>query len=280
MDILPFMIMVAYILVPSIATSSMINVSQSISDGQTLVSQAGVFELGFFSPGKSQRRYLGIWFKYIPEQKVVWVANRARPINNTLGKLTMNSAGNLVLSQNDSVVWQTASDKQAWNPVAELLDSGNLVIRNEGEETDSEAYKWQSFDFPCDTILPGMKLGWDLRTGLERRITSWKSPDDPSPGDLSWGLALHNYPEFYLMNGTDKYCRIGPWNGIQFSGLSDRKPNLIYDFKYVASNDFNYVSNKDEMFYSFTVNNSSSFASAMVHQTRFSITVWVDDNSY
>lgn len=51
MDILPFMIMVAYILVPSIATSS-IGVSQSVSDGETLVSKGGLFELGFFSPGK------------------------------------------------------------------------------------------------------------------------------------------------------------------------------------------------------------------------------------
>jgi hypothetical protein len=124
-----------------------------------------------------------------------------------------------------------------------------------------------------------MKLGWDLRNGLERRITSWKSPDDPSPGDLSWGLVLHNYPEFYLMNGTQKYCRIGPWNGLQFSGLSDRKQNPVYDFKYVANNDLNYASNKDEMFYSFTLKNSSAFVSAMIYQTNFSISVWKEDNT-
>jgi hypothetical protein len=83
---------------------------------------------------------------------------------------------------------------------------------------------------------------------LERRITSWKSPDDPSPGDFSWGLVLHNYPEFFLMDGTQELSRIGPWNGLQFSGLSDRKQNPVYDFKYVANNDLNYASNKDEMF--------------------------------
>lgn len=276
MDILSFFIIIAYTIVPIIATSS-ISVSQSISDGETLVSKGGQFELGFFSPGTSEKRYLGIWYKQMPIQKVVWVANRVNPINNTLGILTLRTSGNLMLHQNETVIWNTTSDKQAQKPIAELLDSGNLVIRNEGETAGT--YLWQSFDYPCDTILPGMKLGWDLRNDFERRITSWKSVDDPSPGDLSWGLVLHNYPEFYLMNGTEKYCRIGPWNGLQFSGLSDRKQNSIYDFKYVANNDFNYVSNKDEMFYSFTLKNPSAFVSAIIYQTNFIISVWEEDDS-
>ncbi|WJX50864.1 hypothetical protein P8452_37112 [Trifolium repens] len=200
MKILSFIIImvIAYKIAPTIATNS-ISVSESLSDGTTLVSKGGQFELGFFSPGNSTRHYLGIWYKQMPIKKVVWVANRANPINNTLGILTLSTTGHLI-------------------------------------------------------------------NGLERRITSWKSPDDPSPGDLSWGLVLHNYPEFYLMNGTQKYCRIGPWNGLQFSGLSDRKQNPVYDFKYVANNDLNYASNKDEMFYSFTLKNSSAFVSATLMQ--------------
>jgi len=285
MDILSFMIMsmmISYIIVPSILASNSISVSESLTDGKTLVSKGGQFELGFFSPGNSTRRYLGIWYKHTPIQKVVWVANRANPINNTLGILALSTSGNLILRQNDSVVWSTTSDKQAQKPIAELLDSGNFVIRNqEKTETDLEGgYLWQSFDYPCDTILPGMKLGWDLRNDFERRITSWKSPDDPSPGDFSWGLVLHNYPEFYLMNRTKKYCRIGPWNGIQFSGFSNRKKNHIYDFKYVSNNDLNFVSNKDEMFYSFTLKNSSAFVSAMIDQTKFSISVWEKNNKH
>ncbi|XP_024638541.1 G-type lectin S-receptor-like serine/threonine-protein kinase At4g27290 isoform X2 [Medicago truncatula] len=278
MGIISFMIMImiiSYIIVPPILASNSINVSESLSDGETLISAGGKFELGFFSPGNSVRRYLGIWYKQMPIQKVVWVANRVNPINNTLGILTLTTSGNLMLRQNDSLVWSTTTQKQAQKPMAELLDSGNLVIRNQ-DETD---YLWQSFDYPCDTILPGMKLGWDLRNDLERRITSWKSPDDPSPGDLSWGLVLHNYPEFYLMNRTEKYCRLGPWNGLQFSGLSDRKQNSIYDFKYVANNDLNYVSNKDEMFYSFTLKNSSAFVSATIYQTNISIYVWEENNT-
>ena len=216
-----------------------IGVSQSLSDGMTLVSQGGTFELGFFSPGTSQKRYLGIWYKSIPVQTVVWVANRANPINGSSGILTLNSTGNLVLRQNDSIVWYaTTSQKQAKNPVAELLDSGNLVVRNDGE-AKPKAYLWQSFDYPSDTQLPGMKMGRDLQHGFNWRLTSWKSPDDPSPGHLSLELVLSDYPEFSMMNGTKKFSRTGPWNGLYFNG----RPNRSYEYMFR----FIYVANKDEI---------------------------------
>ncbi|XP_058733736.1 uncharacterized protein LOC131605396 [Vicia villosa] len=277
MEILSFItMMIAYMIVPIIATNS-ISVSESLSDGETLVSKDGQFELGFFRPGNSTRRYLGIWYKQVPKTKVVWVANRANGINNTLGILTLSTTGNLILQQNETSVWSTPSEKQAQKPIAELLDNGNLVIRNQGE-TDPEGgtYLWQSFDYPCDTILPGMKLGWDLKNDFEWRVTSWKSPDDPSPGDLSWSLVLHNYPEFYLMNGTEKYSRIGPWNGLQISGLHGLTQTSVFDFKYVANNDLNYVSNKDEMFYSFTRKNSSVIVNVALQLRAFIISVWSD----
>ncbi|XWS52133.1 hypothetical protein CRYUN_Cryun11dG0041000 [Craigia yunnanensis] len=57
--------------------------SQSVSEGRTLVSRDGNFELGFFSHGTSMNRYLGIWFKKIPVQTVVWVSNRHNPIKDS-----------------------------------------------------------------------------------------------------------------------------------------------------------------------------------------------------
>nr|KYP44600.1 Putative serine/threonine-protein kinase receptor [Cajanus cajan] len=270
MEILSLMVMVACVIVPSLRFSiaaDFIRVSQSISDGKTLVSQGGKFELGFFSPGKSNTRYLGIWFKNIPIQTVVWVANREKPINGSSGMLTLNTAGHLVLSQNETVVWNTTSLKQAQNPVAEILDSGNLVVRNEGEE-NSEDYLWQSFDYPSDTLLQGMKLGWNLKLGLEWRLTSWKSLDDPSPGDLSWGMELNDYPEFYMTKGTKKIFRLGPWNGQTYSGLTYDEPNPIFGFTY--------VSNKDEIFYTYNLLNNSSISRIVLNQTtnKYYIYVW------
>jgi len=248
-----------------------INVVQSLSDGNTLVSKGGKFEVGFFSPGSSQKRYLGIWYKNIPVKTYVWVANGANPINDSSGILTVNTTGNLVLTQNGSLVWHTNnSHKQAQNPVVEMLDSGNLVIRNEGE-TNPEEYLWQSFDYPSDTLLPGMKLGWDLRTGLERKYTSWKSPDDPSPGDVSRVLKLYSYPEVYMMRGTQKLLRYGPWNGEYFSGMPDLLNNTIFGLSF--------VSNEEEIYYTYTLVNDSVPSRTVTNQSGTIVRyVWVDDD--
>ncbi|KAL5131261.1 G-type lectin S-receptor-like serine/threonine-protein kinase [Glycine soja] len=249
MKFLSFMIMVAYILVSSlrisIANDSM-NVLQSMSDGVSLVSKGGKFEFGFFSPGYSHKRYVGIWYKNIPIQTVVWVANKANPINDSSGIITLNNTGNLVLTQNAYLVWYTNnSHKQAQNPVVVLLDSGNLVIKNE-EETDPEVCLWQSFDYPSDTLLPGMKLERNIRTGHEWKLTSWKNPNDPSPGDIYRVLELYNYPELYVMKGKKKVYRSGPWNGLYFSGLPYLQNNTIFGY--------NFVSNKDEIYFTTVVN--------------------------
>ncbi|KAK7405142.1 hypothetical protein VNO78_06340 [Psophocarpus tetragonolobus] len=263
MDILPLLIFVAFILIPSLKVSIAVDtiaLSQSISDGMTLVSQHEKFELGFFSPDEnSNKRYLGIWYKNIPQQTVVWVANGA--INGSSGMLTVNSTGNLVLKEHDKVVWYTTtSGKKAQNPVAQLLDSGSLVVRDESE-VDSEAYLWQSFDYPSDTTLPGMKLGWNLSTGMEWRMTSWKSPNDPSPGDFYWGLLRYNYPEFYMMKGTKKFVRVGPWNGLHFSGIPDQKPNPI--------SSFSYTSNKREMYYNYSLKSEAVISRMVINQTSY-----------
>ena len=72
--------------------------SQTVSEGRTLVSAGGSFELGFFSPGSSNNRYLGIWYKNIPVKTVVWVANRRNPIKDLSGVLMINNTGNLVIN--------------------------------------------------------------------------------------------------------------------------------------------------------------------------------------
>ncbi|KAL2326405.1 hypothetical protein Fmac_025463 [Flemingia macrophylla] len=269
------MIMLSCVLVPfieiSVANKYSINMCQSMSDdGQTLVSTGGKFELGFFRPGSSHKRYLGIWYKNIAT--VVWVANRAKPINDSSGILKLDSAGNLILTQNGSLVWSTNSSKPAHNPVVVLLDSGNLVIKNE-TETEPEEFLWQSFDHPSDTALPGMKLGSDLRTGLQWRYTAWKSPDDPSPGDVYRVLELYNYPEIYLMNGTTKLFRYGPWNGEYFSGIPDRRSDTnIYDK--------NFVRNQDMVYYTFLQVTDNVFTRVVTNQTGYLYRyIWAKDGA-
>ncbi|WMV17949.1 hypothetical protein MTR67_011334 [Solanum verrucosum] len=104
---------------------------------------------------------------------------------------------------------------------------------------------WQSFDYPTDTLLPGMKLGWDSKTGFNRNITSWKSPFDPSPGNYTFKLDVNGLPEAYLTNRDTILYRSGPWNGVGFSGVPEMKPTDIIVFEFQM--------NKDEVYYTFEV---------------------------
>ncbi|KAL7244001.1 hypothetical protein ACSBR1_016262 [Camellia fascicularis] len=77
---------------------------QSLKDGQLLVSRNETIALGFFSPGKSTNRYLGIWYNNVSEQTVVWVANRDKPINDTSGVISFDNTGNLVIHGPDKKI--------------------------------------------------------------------------------------------------------------------------------------------------------------------------------
>uniref|UniRef100_A0A2N9FE92 non-specific serine/threonine protein kinase n=1 Tax=Fagus sylvatica TaxID=28930 RepID=A0A2N9FE92_FAGSY len=142
--------------------ADIITQSQSLRDDMTLVSKDGSFELGFFNPGSSKNRYLGIWFKNIPVKTVVWVANRLNPINDSSGVLMVNSSGSLVLLSQNS-------------------------------------------------------------TTVEWRLSAWKSPEDPSPGELTFGIELNNYPGIVMKKGSEKYFRSSSWNGHGYSGIPEIK---------------------------------------------------------
>ncbi|XP_054812750.1 G-type lectin S-receptor-like serine/threonine-protein kinase At4g27290 isoform X2 [Prosopis cineraria] len=233
-----------------------------------LVSSDGTFQLGFFSPGSSSNRYLGIWYTNIPDTTVVWVANRQTPLRNdtnftTPSRLTITDERGLVLlSQNGTVVWSAnttvkSSSLKNGTVVAQLLDSGNLVLRNERGEVDDdgEEYIWQSFDYPTDTFLPGMKIGWDLRRGINRELRAWKSWDDPSVGDLRWGMVLGVTPELVMWKGEEEYYRSGPWNGAIFSG----KTTPIFELQF--------VSNQDEVVYTSKLQNKSVITRVVLNGT-------------
>ncbi|GLU23490.1 hypothetical protein SLE2022_394900 [Rubroshorea leprosula] len=239
-----------------------ISPSEPLPDGKTLVSNDGSFELGFFHPGSSWNRYLGIWYKNIPVRTVVWVANRVNPINDSSGMLMVTTTGDLqLLSQNITVVWSANSKKAAQNPILQLLNSGNLVLIDD-RDGNSGAYLWQSFDYPSDTLLPEMKIGWDLRTGLDRRLLAWKNSDDPSPGDFTWEIELQGNPEAVLWKGSQKYYRSGPWNGLRFSGSPYVGPdNLVFSIEF--------VSNEEEVYFMFSLKNKPMLSRIVLNQTDY-----------
>ncbi|XP_061350020.1 G-type lectin S-receptor-like serine/threonine-protein kinase At4g27290 [Gastrolobium bilobum] len=227
-------------------------------DGSTLVSKDGTFELGFFNPGSSSNRYVGIWYKNVQVRTVVWVANRDNPIKDDSSKLIVSKEGNLVLlSQNQTLLWSTNSSTEASSPRVQLLDTGNLVLRDEKDNNNETSFLWQSFDHPCDTVLPGMKIGWDLKTGLDRRLTAWKNWDDPSSGNFTAGMVLGSNPGMVIWKGSAEYYRTGPVNGPL--GVFGLKENPFYNNIYVV--------NEDEVYYSYTLKNSSVISIIVLNQT-------------
>ncbi|KAJ0721915.1 putative protein kinase RLK-Pelle-DLSV family [Helianthus annuus] len=250
-----------FLVLTTCRSSDTIAVHQNISDGQTIVSENAKFELGFFSPGNSKNRYLGIWFKNTPSQTVAWVANRETPLIDTSGAIKLDNQGNLSLVNGSGIViWSSNSSASGTNTnlIAQLLDSGNLVIKT-GYKSNNESLIWQSFDYPGDTYLTGMKLGKNFITGRETFLTSWKSEDDPSPGEytLRFLMVKGKYQQFYIRRSSAIETRIGPYNGISFSGRPLITPDAINPV-YVSY----IVVNQNEMYFTALSSNDTTTVSS------------------
>ncbi|CAF2187828.1 unnamed protein product [Brassica napus] len=236
----PYTFVFVVILFPALAVSyKTLSATESltISSNETIVSHNETFELGFFTPGSSSRWYLGIWYKKIPTRTYVWVANRDNPLSHPNGSLKISSDNNLVIYDHSSntPVWSTNLTVGTLRSplVAELLDNGNFVLRH----SNNNEYLWQSFDFPTDTLLPDMKLGWDKKTGLDRVLRSWRGVEDPSSGDFSTKLETRGFPEYYVFNKERIIYRSGPWIGNRFSCIPEMKPVDYMVYTFIASNE-------------------------------------------
>ncbi|KAL7249430.1 hypothetical protein ACSBR1_011591 [Camellia fascicularis] len=234
-----------------------ITANQTIGVTDNIVSSDKNFELGFFTPGNSNNFYLAVWYKKISTGTIAWVANRARPLTDSLGVLKITNPGILVLlNSTGNVIWSSNSSTTVQNPVAQLFDNGNLVVRD-GDQPEN--ILWQSFDYPTATFLPGMKLGKDFVSGLDWYLTSWRSTDDPSLGNFTYRLDPTGYPQLIVRTGSVVEFRSGPWNGLRFSGLPMLNPNSVYTY--------GFISNKEEMYYQFHLVNSSVFTRLVLSPT-------------
>jgi hypothetical protein len=175
--------------------------------GHTLVSSGERFELGFFTPyGRNDgKKYLGIRYRYSP-QTVVWVANRENPLDNSRGVFSLEQDGNLqVMDGNRTSYWsariESTSSSFSFTRRLKLMDSGNLVLIQEA--ANGSAILWQSFDYPTDTFLPGMKMDKNFM------LTSWKSSIDPASGDFKFQLDERENQYIIMKNGSIPYWKSG-----------------------------------------------------------------------
>ncbi|XP_021307165.1 S-locus-specific glycoprotein S13 [Sorghum bicolor] len=148
------------LLPPPVSSDSRLLPNKPLTVGSTLISDDGTFALGFFSPSNSTQKhyfYVGIWYNKIPKDNVVWVANRATPVTDpSSATLALTNTSNLVLSSTNSQMLWTANISSASETTAgeaTLDNTGNFILR-----TSEGVVLWQSFDYPADTLLPGMKF--------------------------------------------------------------------------------------------------------------------------
>ncbi|XVF70192.1 hypothetical protein PTKIN_Ptkin11bG0141400 [Pterospermum kingtungense] len=240
---------------------------KSLSGNQTISSNNGRFELGFFKPGNSTHYYVGIWYRELPVQTVVWVANRDKPLlDPSTSRLQLSEKGNLVLfNQSDIPLWSTGSSSNSMDStVAVLEDSGNLVLKN------SSVIVWQSFDHPTDTWLSGAKLGINKMTKKGQIYIAWSNSTDPAPGPYSLRLDPNGTSWYHILKNGVRHWTCGMWLERVSSFGTDTVAN------YTTAN---YVSNEKENFYNYSVTNSSVLVrfvmdiSGQVQQL-----VWQDDS--
>lgn len=198
-----------------------------IKDQATLVSAGKRFVLGFFFPngGDISRRYLGIWYLGSNSRIVVWVANRQHPLQDSTGVLAIVEDGNIkVLDKYNQSYWSTEirpSTSLTFNRTLKLLDSGNLVLIQEGE---SENILWQSFEHPTDTFLPGMRMDRKMK------LVSWKSQDDPAPGAFTFQLDQERENQYIILNRSVPY-----WKS-EVSGGFTRPDQRLLIFTFLLKN--------------------------------------------
>ncbi|XVF78024.1 hypothetical protein PTKIN_Ptkin14bG0095000 [Pterospermum kingtungense] len=111
-----------------------------------MVSSGQMFQLGSFTPTNLKNYHVAIWYQYISERTLVWIANRDFPLTAS-AFLCISFDGSLVIRQG-KIIYMVTEIEPIGNVSVTLLDLGNLVVRDEKSNTLR-----QSFDFPTNTFL-------------------------------------------------------------------------------------------------------------------------------
>jgi hypothetical protein len=249
---------------------------QSLSGSETKLSQGSKFELGLFKPGTSQKIYLGIWYKIVDREDIVWVANRENPLSDPSSSRLELYDGNLVLLEGSSniPVWSTNLTLSRSNSTEAVLgDDGNFVLR---DSSNQNTIFWESFDHPTDTWLPGAKLGIDKITGKSKQLISWKNSKDPAPGMFSFRLARDGSQQFILeWNRSQMYSSSGVWD--EKNKSFSLAPDMLLN--YITNPSF--VTNENESYFTYSIKNSSPQyrfvinSSGLLQQLSWSERFWV-----
>ena len=82
-------------------------------------------------------------------------------------------------------------------------------------------------------ILCFLKLGLNLRTGLNRYLTSWKSKDDSRTSNSTYRIVPNGYSQLILYMGQAPLWRAGSWTNQRLSGVPKMSLDYIFNVSYV-----------------------------------------------
>ncbi|KAF4350477.1 hypothetical protein G4B88_018033 [Cannabis sativa] len=245
-----------FILMQSISSSSSFMFKQgqqlrSSNSSDEVVSANGVFKLGFYHPGS----YLSIWYRNIEKNpEVIWLGNRY-PIPDPSAVFTLDFDGKLkiISKKGQLIVLNPMQNVNSGNNVtasATLMDSGNFVLNEVLANGIVGKVLWQSFDYPINTLLPGMKLGKNFETGQSWTLSSWLSWLVLTPGAFRLGVDPGGTNQLVLWKREDVYWTSGVWKNGSFQNAPEltRRADLF---------DFSFVSNEEEKYFSYKARNSS-----------------------
>ncbi|XP_041025781.1 G-type lectin S-receptor-like serine/threonine-protein kinase SD3-1 isoform X2 [Juglans microcarpa x Juglans regia] len=165
----------------------------SVAENNFWVSSNGDFALGFFDlPDQPNQYSIGICFKSdsipVAERKVIWVAGVDVTVGNkSYFQLSQNGELFLFDSVKGMAVW-TSQTSMLSVVSAVLRDDGNLVLLNSEKDV-----RWQSFDTPSDTLLPGQTLSvfQTLRAASRNSTSSYFSLYVNASGQLQLRWESH-----------------------------------------------------------------------------------------
>ncbi|XP_068336387.1 G-type lectin S-receptor-like serine/threonine-protein kinase RKS1 [Pyrus communis] len=248
---------------PSCASQPTLVPGQSVGPNQTMISPAGNFTLGFFSPENSTKHFLGVWYSRMPKAPIVWVANRESPLDSP-GVFMFRGDGNLVVLDSimyGKVIWSSnvLPGSAANATKAMLMNNGNLQVLFGGEVL------WQSFDHPSDTLLPGQRVSQQVR------LTSWATVDDPKPGMFSVGIDPKVPRQLITRKGNATYWR----SSVYFSTeVNTYFRNQSGGFFYIA-----YSFDADGIYFTFGASDNSIKLRAVLSPSgKLNLLRWIDES--
>ncbi|XP_023728515.1 G-type lectin S-receptor-like serine/threonine-protein kinase At1g67520 [Lactuca sativa] len=246
---------------------------QELKDWDYLISSNKVFVLNFFGFVTTISPYLGIFYNPqrsksygygrrayyngdgyayynrdgYKEDKAVWVANRNSPSKDIYVKLVIDVHGKLSISSGGGTVVDLFSPTPVVtrNASATLLDTGNFVLQELYSDGSVKRVLWQSFDYPTDTLLPGMKLGINLKTGHRWSLTSWRNEILPADGPFTLKADPNGTGQMVILRRGNIHWRSGSWlinAGFENADLQNSGPDVrLYYISNETEQSFTYL---------------------------------------